>query len=163
MKEKWNHVADKPYYECTISIKMHGREKNYMIGRLVYNAFVKNIDFENDRLMVMHKDEDGRNNHYKNLVAGPRSAVTQRSYDANRHISPFALKSKTELKKISSMAGKSRQKPVIQFSIKGKRIKRFDSIKAASIHTGIPGSAIVNMLKGNNYTAGGYLWEYEKS
>ena len=159
--EHWNSIINKPYYDCGVSIRIGGKERRYQIGRLVYHAFIKAIDFETDQLMIMHKDENGLNNYYRNLVAGLRSAVTQRSYNKKRHISPFALKSEKEMKQISRRAVISRQKPVIQFSLKGKRIKRYASIKKASVQTGIPDSNISNMLKGNLHTAGGYLWEYD--
>jgi len=158
--EKWNSIIGKPYYECTLSLRFNGEEKTYMISRLVYHAFKKEIDFERDGLMIMHKDEDGLNNYYTNLKAGHRSEVTKRYYDKNRHISPFAVKTEKEIKQISKRAGISRQKPVIQLSLKGKRTKRYDSIKAASLHTGIHGSNITNVLKKRSNTAGGFLWRY---
>lgn len=163
VREKWNSIANKPYYECTVSIRFEGKERRFMIGRLVYHAFVREINFEQDRLMIMHKDGDGGNNHYRNLKAGLRSQVTQRSYDSKRHISPFTLKTKAELKEIRRRAVKSRLKPIMQYSLKGKKLRRFESIKAASLQTGIPDSNIVNALKGNIRTAGGYLWEYDNN
>lgn len=162
VREKWNSVASKPYYECTVSIRLNGKERGFMIGRLVYHAFVGELDFGEDRLMIMHKDGDGRNNHFKNLKAGLRSQVTQRAYDSNRHISPFALKTKAELNEIRKRAVKSRLKPIMQFSLKGKKLRRFESIKAASLQTGIPDSNIVNVLKGNIRSAGGYMWCYDQ-
>lgn len=160
--KKWNTIVDELYYECTVAIRMGGKESRYMIPRLVYNAFIAEIDFEKDRLMIMHKDGNNLNNYYKNLIAGHRSDVTQRSYDRKRHISPFAAKSKKEMKTIYKRAVINRQKPVIQFTLKFTKIKRFISIKEASSQTGIPGSNIVNMLKGNRETAGGYKWKYDK-
>ena len=160
VKEKWNSIIDRPYYECTIVICFERNERRYMIGRLVYHAFIKEIDFEKDRLMIMHKDGDGLNNYYKNLVAGHRSDVIQRSYNKKRHISPFALKSKKEIEQISRRSAITRQKPVIQLSLDGKEIKRFAGIKEASQQTGVQDSNITNMLKGNRKTAGGYLWKY---
>lgn len=162
IREKWNTIVDKPYYECTVAIRLAGKETTYMISRLVYNAFITEIDFEKDRLMIMHKDGNNLNNYYKNLIAACRSDVTQTSYDRKRHVSPFAIKSKKEMKRIHKRAIISRQKPVIQFTLDFTEVKRFISIKEASLQTGIPGSNIVNMLKGNVKTAGGYRWQYDK-
>ena len=81
-----------------------------MIPRLVYHGFKKEIDFEREGLMIMHNDADGPNNYYTNLKAGRRSEVTKRAYDNCRHISPFAIKTKKEIKQISKRAGISRQK-----------------------------------------------------
>lgn len=158
---RWNTIINGPYYECTVAIHFGGREKRYMIARLVYHGFVKEIDFETDGLMIMHRDGNGLNNHYTNLEAGRRSQVTQRAYDSKRHISPFARKSRAEIKQITRKAGISRQKPVIQFSLKGRRLKRYASIKEAAAQTGIREPGIIQVLKGRGWSAGGYVWGYE--
>lgn len=159
--EKINTVIGKPYYECTVSVRFGGAEKTFLISRLVYHAFVNKIDFEKDRLMIMHKDANGLNNYYKNLEAGTRSEVTHRAYKSNRHVSPFALKSKKDIKDIAKRAALARQKPVWQYSLKGRKIRRFESIKEASMRTGIADSGISRVLKRQGNSAGGFIWKYD--
>ena len=158
--EKWNSVVDQAYFECTVSLSLSGGARAFIVHRLVYQAFVKDIDFEADRLMVMHKDNDGLNNHYNNLIAGTKHDVLKKAYRRKRQISPFALKTKKEFKEIAQRAALTRQKKIIQYSLEGKRLRIFDSIKKASLHTGIADSNIVVVLKGHNLTAGGFVWRY---
>lgn len=57
------------------------------------------------------------------------------------------------------------KKSVIQYSLKGKEIKTWESIKEATIELNIKGTTISAVCKGNkNYkTAGGFQWRYEGS
>src|ERR1035438_2518890 len=98
--KRWNSIVEKEYYECTISLNLsNGKEMTCIVHRLVYQAFIKNIDFETDQQMVMHTDGNGLNNHFSNLQTGKRNDVLKNAYRKKRHISPFALKSKDEFKK----------------------------------------------------------------
>ena len=97
---KWNATIGEAYFECTISLFAEGAEITCLVHRLVYQAFVQEIEFEADQLVVMHKDGDGLNNHYSNLVAGTRHELLKKSYSKQRHVSPFALKTKKEFKEI---------------------------------------------------------------
>lgn len=157
---KWNSIVKKIGYDCTVSLRVDGNEKTFMVARLVYHSFVKNLNFEKDKLMIMHKDSDGLNNHYKNLSAGTRSIVTQKAYKQKRHISPFSIMSKSKKKEIYKRVAASNQKPVIQLTLSGKKIQQYDSIRKASDETGIADSNINKVLKGNGRTAGGYVWQY---
>jgi hypothetical protein len=161
---RWNSVVQQNYYECTISLNLgRGRERTFLVHRMVYQAFVKEIDFDSDRLMVMHKDGDGLNNHYSNLVAGSRNDVSKNAYHRKRHISPFALKTKIEVKNMSQKAALARQKRIIQYSLEGKQLCIFTSIKEASMEVGIPSSNLTRVLKKDSLTAGGFIWRYYPS
>ncbi|MDR3715578.1 MAG: NUMOD1 domain-containing DNA-binding protein [Puia sp.] len=158
---QWNSIVSQEYFDCTISLSLGGgKTKTLMVHRLVYQAFVGDIDFETDHLMIMHKDGDGLNNHYHNLVAGKRTDVLKKSYQRKRHISCFSLKTKKEFKKISQKSALSRQKKVIQYSLEGNRLHIFNSLKEAALQIGIPGPNLVRALKGGALTAGGYVWRY---
>jgi len=54
---------------------------------------------------------------------------------------------------------KGRKKPIIQFTLKNKKIKEFPSAKDAFIITKIKG--INNVLTNRAKTAGGFKWEYK--
>jgi hypothetical protein len=155
-----NMFINKPYHECTVVLHSEGKEKTFMVHRLVYGAFVHPLDFENDKLMVMHKNSDGLDNYYKNLIIGERSDVLKNAYRRERHISPFAIKSQEEKEKIYAKSASGKHKPVIQYTNKGKKIGRFDSIKEASLKTGIADSNIIEVLKGRRPLAKGTFWKY---
>lgn len=161
VNKRWNSVINKPYFECTISLSFgNNRDKEALVHRLVYQAFVQDINFEIDRLMVMHKDGNGLNNHYSNLLTGNRHDVLKKAYRRKRHISPFALKTKREFREISQRSALTRQKKVVQYSSEGNRLCIFNSIKEAAQQTGIRDSNIVRVLKGSALTAGGFIWHY---
>lgn len=161
--KNWNFVVDQAYFECTVALSLSGGARTCMVHRLVYQAFVEDIDFESDGLMVMHKDNNGLNNHYSNLVAGTQNEVLKKAYKRKRHISPFALKTKKEFKEIAGRAALTRQKKIIQYSLDGNRLRIFDSIKEASAKTGIAESNLIKVLKGHILTAKNYVWRYYPS
>lgn len=134
-----------------------------MVHRLVYDAFIHPLDFENDKLMVMHKNGNGLDNHYKNLILGERSDVLKNAYRRKRHISPFAIKPQEEKEKIYAKSASAKHKPVIQFDSEGKMIGRFNSIKEASFKTGIADSNIIKVLKGRQSFAKGTFWRYAEN
>ncbi len=161
LHKRWNSFVKEICYECTISLSLgQGRAKTFLVRRLVYQAFVKEIDFHADGLMVMHKDGDGLNNHYRNLMIGRMQDVLERSYLQKRHISPFALKTRKEIRSISKKSALSRQKKIIQYSAEGGMLRLFKSVQQASAKTGIAEPNLTNVLKGNALTAGGFVWRY---
>lgn len=157
---KLNTIVNMPYYECTISLQSESGEKTHLVHRLVYHAFIHPIDFEKDKLMVMHKNGDGLDNHFKNLMLGKRNVVSKTSYDRNRHISPFALMSQEEKKLMKSKALPKLCKQIVQYNRDGAIIKTFSSIKEASEETSTAVSNIVEVLKDRRKSAGGSIWKY---
>jgi hypothetical protein len=103
---------------------------------------------------------DGLYNHFTNVVADTRHKVLKTSYRQKRHISPFALKTEKEFKEIGRRAGITRQKKIVQYSLKGNRLRVFDSIKEASARTGIAVPNLINVLKGRKLTTGNFIWRY---
>lgn len=55
---------------------------------------------------------------------------------------------------------KSREKPVLQMSLDGSVIARFDSGKQASLITGVQPGHISKVCKHQRSTAGGFVWAY---
>ena len=53
MHRRWNSFVKEFCYEATVSLSLgQGRDKTCMIQRLVYQAFVKEIDFDSDGLKI---------------------------------------------------------------------------------------------------------------
>lgn len=48
---------------------------------------------------------------------------------------------------------------VIQYTVKGKRVKKYDSITQASNNTGVNTGSISKVTRGLCKTAGGFRWE----
>ncbi|HPN59862.1 MAG TPA: NUMOD1 domain-containing DNA-binding protein [Chitinophagaceae bacterium] len=55
---------------------------------------------------------------------------------------------------------KNRQRPVQQYSIQGKPLQQFDSIKKAAEVVGVKSTTIIGALTGKQQSAGGYQWKY---
>jgi hypothetical protein len=133
-----------------------------MVSRLVYYAFIGPIDFDKDALCITHKDGDSLNNHFSNLEAKTKGEVTEKSYRLKRRTTtPLAAKTKKEMKEIRKKAALSTRKKVIQYSLEGKRLHIFESVKEATRHSGI--TNIVPALKGRMFTSGGFIWRYAPS
>ena len=119
----------------TVNLKKDGKYKNVKIHRLVAMAFLDNPD---NLPEVNHKDECKSNNRADNLE------WCSRKYNQNYN----------EHQKIY-------YKPVIQLSENGEEIARFESIKAASIATGVRPSYISGVLSGRRFKSGGFRWQYQ--
>lgn len=66
---------------------------------------------------------------------------------------------KEEYEKCKGKIGKLKSKtPIIQLSMDGKFIREFESIKNASLHTGIKHGNIYSAYRGNSKSAGGFMW-----
>lgn len=67
----------------------------------------------------------------------------------------------TETSKVEKYIDRS-NKPIQQLDLLGNVINTFDSVKSASIKTGISASSISSLAKGNRArkTAGGFKWKY---
>ena len=90
-----------------------------------------------DELVVNHMDEDKLNNRLDNLEIVTRSQNT-----------------------VHSIASSRLNKSVNQLSLTGNFIATFPSIKAASEATGTCNVGISKVIRGNQKTSGGYIWQY---
>lgn len=52
--------------------------------------------------------------------------------------------------------------PVVQLTVDGKVVSKYESVKSAQEATGVPNSLICKCCKGNIKTAHGYIWKYIK-
>lgn len=59
------------------------------------------------------------------------------------------------------LRAKKKQRKIMQYSINGKYLHTFDSIKEAAKQAGVHSSTIIGALQGKQQTAGGYKWEYK--
>lgn len=64
------------------------------------------------------------------------------------------------LKKSKKMEFLNRIKqPVVQYTVKGRRVKKYNSITQASNNTGVNTGSISKVTRGLCKTAGGFRWE----
>jgi NUMOD4 motif/NUMOD1 domain len=144
-------------YELICTLRFDKVIKTVSINRLIYYVFVEPINFDTDRLAILHKNNDKLDNRVENLYTGTLSEKAQQIYDRKRghKLSSFITK---EAKNIGIL---NRCKYVSQYMMTGQKIALFKSIKAASIKTKISASSIIAACKLKTMvSAGGYLWQY---
>lgn len=114
--------------------------KMISVHRLVAKAFVPGYC---EGLQVNHKDENKQNNNADNL-----EWVTRKEN----------LNHGTAIARLT--ANQPARRPIIQMSMDGKIIRKFDSINKASFATGIVRSNIRKACKGEYRQAHGYRWKF---
>lgn len=122
------------YYHLTLC---YGERKDCLVHRLVAEAFIPN---PHNLPCVNHKDENKRNNSAENL-----EWCTDK-YNLNYGKCP-SIKST----------------PVIQRSLNGNFIKKWNSIKEASQALNIKYQGISRVCRHIRKSCGGFLWEYAES
>ena len=122
-----------------INLSKEGKQKTCLIHRLVASTF---LDNPNNFFEVNHIDEDKTNNRVDNLE------WCSREYNCNYG---------TRNKRIS--------KPILQFSLDGKLIRKWDSAREVEKELNIAHSQITACCKKRkNYkSAGGYIWKYKNA
>lgn len=122
-----------------------GKSKKVLVHRLVAEAFIEN---PNNLPCVNHKDEDKNNNCVENL-----EWCTVKYNNEYSNLAEKNLYSKT---------GKYPIK-VIQFSLSGEELHRYNSFMDAERATGIDHGGISACCRGKQKTAGGYIWKKDKN
>lgn len=118
-----------------------GQRKTVLLHRLVAKTFLDNPE---NLPEVNHKDEDITNCRVDNLE------WCTSKYNANYGTRNARCK----------LGNKRFEKPVNQYSLDGKFIKRYECMGDACRETGADISAVIRVCKGRNNTAYGYKWEY---
>lgn len=126
----------------TIVLCEKGKCNTKMVHRLVYEAFVSDID---GKMEINHIDGNKRNNHLDNL-----EAVTHQD-NIIKAVETGLMKSGEE--HYNSVS-------VIQLDpMTGNEIARYGSMRIAEKNTGVNSSSICLCVSGYRKSAGGYLWK----
>lgn len=113
------------------------------VHRLVADAFLRN---ENGYTQINHKDGNKQNNRYDNLEWCSASQNIQHSYKAGLR--------KPNYENIKE------PRAVLQFSLDGDLVAKYESIIAVERELGYNNSSISKVCKGKQNTAYGYKWQY---
>lgn len=128
----------KPHFVCgyvQYELTSKNKKKGLKAHRLVAEAFLPN---PLNKREVNHIDGDKHNNRLDNLE--------------------WATSSENQLHSFYTLG--KQLVGVLQCARDGKLIKRWRSIKEASVTLGIDAPSISNACRGNRKTAGGYVWKY---
>lgn len=136
-----------------IVLSKNNLHKNYMIHRLVAEAFIPNPE---NKPTVNHKDGNKQNNCVDNLEWATYSENIQHAYNLGLNYSSDKLKGRAG--KLSKMS-----KSVYQIDRnKNKILNQYYSVREAERQTKIKAQSICNCCnnKKSCKTAGGYKWCY---
>ena len=151
----------KPYnriggYQSVELFDDNGKSKRVLVHRIVAIAFIPN---PRNLPQVNHIDENKSNNSAENLEWCTAKYNMNYGKSAKRR-HKFIDYSTIERKTIAINNGKKACKPVAQFSLSGRLIKKYFSEKEAYLQTNI--RHIGDCCKGHRKTSGGYIWKFEK-
>lgn len=134
-----------------------GKRYSTVVCRVVFQAFVGEIDFTDNKLIIYHKDEDALNNRAQNLITISRSDRSKKSYQQGRQPQVNLLNQyiTTEIRR---KATSWKFQAVTQYTIEGEVVKIFESMQEASRNTGLYTANIRAVIQGKKITAGGFLW-----
>jgi hypothetical protein len=158
LAKKKNSLSNEEVYQLTVTFCVSQKMKTTQVCRVVWNAFGSKLDYEKDGLCVLHKDGDGRNNHFNNLAIGNQSEMAKNAYKRGRLIRLSEYVDESALKKRSV----TRSRPITQYNLDGQRIKVFGSVTEAGLETGVFPSNISLAAKGKKLQMGGFIWRYGK-
>lgn len=132
-----------------ITIELHngGHRRVVLVHRLVARAFPEICGEWFEGCQINHKDENKTNNLAENLE------VCDCYYNIN-----YGTGNNRRKKTMTEKVGR----PVLQYSVSGILIKRWNSMKEASRELNINHGNIYSVCCGKNKhkSAGGYIWKY---
>ena len=137
------------YYQ--VSLSKNNVVKQYLIHRLVAEAFIENPD---NLPCVNHKDGNKKNNNINNLEWCNYSYNTKHSYNIGLQRVP-----KGENHWSYGKPSKKRKK-IKQYDLKENLIKIWSYANEIEKELGINANNIRNCCRGNRPAAGGYIWRY---
>ncbi|MFT3701912.1 MAG: hypothetical protein QM802_06070 [Agriterribacter sp.] len=158
VKDYNRHTGD-DMISLQVALTVEATTRFCNVRRLVYAAFKQKINFEKDGLYVINKDGDGYNNKLSNLKLVSKSEKQMRSISSGRQTFEY-------LKTVDRSGWKknySKNIAVSQYSLKGKLIKRFKSMREANKETGCDAKGISQAAKGMYKGIwSGYKWKFAK-
>lgn len=153
-----NIKTGEPMIDLRVSLSRDGQQYYFNTRRVVYSAFRKKIDYEEDGLYVINKDGNGYNNALKNLKLVTKSEKSIRAFERDRVVESYLKTADRSTWK--NYGGYTRRKAIKQYSLRGKLLAKYESIKEASRQTGCGEKEIIMVARGAYRQTKGFKWRY---
>jgi hypothetical protein len=142
-----------------------GKKTKMYIHRLLAQTFLKNPD-PITHTQVNHKNGSKIDNRLRNLEWVTHADNVRHAFATGLNYTSEAKREKLRQKflmrteKMYLLAVLLTRKPVLQLSVDGRLIQKFDSLSDAGRALGIPVGNISKVLKKRRNLAGGFKWAY---
>ncbi len=141
-----------------IHIRYEGKSYRFLVNRLVYSLFVKSINFEEDGLLVVHKDANNCNNRYDNLVLMNGTELYAHGLKINRRPRSARM---TKKRNQLIWSENNSPRPIIQYALNGKKIKEFESVAQAAKSNNTDRGNIRNTAAKKSKQLNGFVYRYK--
>lgn len=159
VKETPNLKTGEPSIALQVALSQDGTLYYRNVKRLVYAAFIRDIDYERDGKYVININGDGLDNRVGNLKLMTKSEKGKRAFQRDRADSTFL---KTADRSTWNRPQHPFSKPVCQYDMEGKLIACYKSVNEASIKTGCGHKEITLVARGVHRQTRGFGWKYEE-
>ena len=143
-----NHIKDYSF-QLTVHLRYEGISYSPKVNRLMYEGFVRKLNYETDKLRIVHKDGNNLNNRIENLETSNGTHIFYNTLKRDRR----PLKSKSEQA--------HNRKSVIQYNLKGEVLNRFSSVIEAAISTQVHRGNLRDVLYKRTIQAKGFVFRFE--
>lgn len=154
-------VGDTLYF-LRVRIMREGIHYEYSIARLLYYSFVKKFNLQDYSRVVLARDGNGKNLDLKNLALVDIHHKQKRIFERDRMHVAYYYTYDEFLETGSDKSLNPFCKQVSQYTLKGKLIRTFPSIKAAAMVVGVSETGISSVLKKRQISSFGFVWGYGK-
>ncbi len=154
-----NIKTGKPMIDLRVSLSRDGQQFYYNVRRLIYFTFVnRRINYQKDGLYVINKNGDGFNNRVNNLKLATKSEKQLRVFERHRQDSYLKTADRSTWPK--TYGGYANRRAIKQYTLKGKLVRRYESIRDASRRTGFDEKGIIGAARGDYAQWRGFKWKY---
>ncbi len=153
-----NIITGEPSIDLRVTLAKDNAQYYFNTRRLIYSTFIKEIDYHKDGLYVINTNGNGFDCRAKNLQLLTKSEKQHRAIARGRvDLTYMKTVDRSKWKKNYAM-----RKPINQYSLDGKLIYQYVSVKEASEKMGIDEKGIIGVAKGIYSQWRGFRWEYAK-